>query len=214
MAALLALKGRLLHGKQVDLKFAVALEEPDPAGEAAPRLRAKLRVGAASSALPSGDAWEAGVQSGQAVGGASPLPEAALLSLWPAEWRCWPGVCAHTQAEAAQGAVAQIAACHAAAVAAPAPADCPPPPAMAASPAAAADPPALPLQLPLPAEVSQAAATAGAAAAAAAPTAPAEGPAPTQLQEAPRPMQHLLMVQHGPGGADGAAGGAPLIQGF
>jgi hypothetical protein len=61
VAALVSLKGRLVHGKQVDLKFALALEEPDPAGEVAPRLRAQLRVGAAS-----GDAWQAGAQRGQA----------------------------------------------------------------------------------------------------------------------------------------------------
>ncbi|PRW58932.1 CUGBP Elav-like family member 5 [Chlorella sorokiniana] len=42
-AALEALRGTQLHGKELDLKFAVALEEPDPASGVQAKLRARLR---------------------------------------------------------------------------------------------------------------------------------------------------------------------------
>lgn len=41
-----ALRGFELKGKPLDLKFAVALAEPDPASSSQPQLRAKQRVGA------------------------------------------------------------------------------------------------------------------------------------------------------------------------
>jgi len=45
-AALDALRGRELHGKQLDLKHAVALEDPEPGNGVLPKQRAKLRVSA------------------------------------------------------------------------------------------------------------------------------------------------------------------------
>lgn len=44
-AALKALRGTELHGKLLDLKFALALGEPDAASGTQLRLRAKQRVG-------------------------------------------------------------------------------------------------------------------------------------------------------------------------
>jgi RNA recognition motif-containing protein len=45
-AAREALHGTELHDKPLQLKFAVALDEPDPASGIVPKQRAKLRVGA------------------------------------------------------------------------------------------------------------------------------------------------------------------------
>lgn len=184
-------------GKELDLKFAVALEEPDPASGVQAKLRARLRVRAK---------WAPGARAMGSLLRAVLMVATGLSlqahQLCSAAWDC--PLCLTMapqcllQAEA-QDLSPRITAHHPAASAAV--------PSMPPGHPSAAR--ALPLPMPLPVAPSGAPASRTVAAPAAAPAYRPTAAHAAEVVELVPPMQHLLVVQHGAGAQGRLQGGVP-----